>query len=43
MNVFITQLYIHHLLNIYINSSDTAEGVNVPRSVNNKVIKSGGV
>lgn len=31
------------MLKIYINSSETAEGVNTPVSVNNNVINSGGV
>jgi hypothetical protein len=32
-----------HVLKIYINSSETADGVNVPTSVNKRVINSGGV
>lgn len=31
------------MLKIKINSSDTADGVNTPTSVNNNVINSGGV
>lgn len=32
-----------HNLKVYINSSETAEGVNIPTSVKSNVINSGGV
>ena len=41
--LYIFIIYLSQVLKIFINSSETADGVNVPTSVNNNVINSGGV